>query len=808
MHRRNKIGGLLDRRFGENDPSMTPEEKAAERFVRENERRNKKGSMFDLEDDDAEGVQLTHMGRSLDLEEGNVADDFDEEGLDLSGSEDHATSDEDGPHRKRRRLSDPNEAEGLDGEEVEDEPERKKSKNEVMKEVIAKSKMHKYERQQAKEDDEELRAQLDKGLSDIYQLLGGRQSKAPPPPPAPNETPLPQMNADRLALLEGKDRKTADKEYDERLRQMAFDKRSAPTDRTKTEEQKAAEEAERLRKLEEQRQRRMRGEEESDEEEEGSKDVLPENDALEDDAGVFGFEAPTNGVSSKQDFGVEDEDNFIIDEDLVASGTESDLSMSEQEDDSSDQSVDEEDDAEFLGGLLSAEDAKNPAFSTGTSSSRTLAGDTRQSGVAYTYPCPQTHEEFLGITAEVPTEEVPLVVQRIRALYHPRLKEGYKAKLEVFAGILVDHISYMANHAVHPSLSVVETLIRHVHSLAKAFPEHIGKTFRKHLEDLHHQRPLQPTAGDLMLLTAIGAIFPTSDHFHQVVTPAILSIARYLGQSVPESLSDLATGAYLSSLSLQYQVISKRYIPELANYTCSALISLAPSKPSSKIGHWPEHQLSDALRYRGSEGAKARNLHFWDVVSDDTSEPFKLALLSTFASLLDSMADLWATTTAFTEILTPAKEVLSFLSIPPNKKLLPKPTHHHLQKTLSTLSSLLHTSKHTRRPLLLHNHRPLAIKTSLPRFEETFNPDKHYDPDRDRAEIGKLKAEHKRERKGALRELRKDANFIARESLREKKERDQAYEKKYKRLVAEIQGEEGREAKNYEREKKMRKGRR
>ena len=95
---------------------------------------------------------------------------------------------------------------------------------------------------------------------------------------------------------------------------------------------------------------------------------------------------------------------------------------------------------------------------------------------------------------------------------------------------------------------------------------------------------------------------------------------------------------------------------------------------------------------------------------------------------------------------------------------------------------------------------------SIPKFEESYNPNKHYDPDRDRAEMSKLKAEHKRERKGALRELRKDANFIARENLREKKEKDSQYEKKYKRLVAEIQGEEGREAKTYEREKRMRKG--
>ncbi len=98
-----------------------------------------------------------------------------------------------------------------------------------------------------------------------------------------------------------------------------------------------------------------------------------------------------------------------------------------------------------------------------------------------------------------------------------------------------------------------------------------------------------------------------------------------------------------------------------------------------------------------------------------------------------------------------------------------------------------------------------SIKTAIPKFEDQFDPGKHYDADRDRAELAKLKAEHKKERKGAMRELRKDANFMAREKLRIKKQKDAAYEKKYKRLVAEIQGEEGREANAYEREKQARK---
>lgn len=132
------------------------------------------------------------------------------------------------------------------------------------------------------------------------------------------------------------------------------------------------------------------------------------------------------------------------------------------------------------------------------------------------------------------------------------------------------------------------------------------------------------------------------------------------------------------------------------------------------------------------------------------------------------------------------------------KQDLARRVHKKLQQSLSL-------ARLDRRALELHHHRPLAIKTAIPRFEESFDPDKHYDPNRERAEAAKLRAEHKKEKKGAMRELRKDANFIARESLKEKKERDRKHDEKMRKLVAEIQGEEGMESNKYEREKQWRK---
>ncbi|KAL8714876.1 MAG: hypothetical protein Q9220_001389 [cf. Caloplaca sp. 1 TL-2023] len=809
MQRRKKVGGILDRRFGENDPKMTPEEKALERFVKEKQRGSKKDTLFDLEDGD-EGEQLTHFGQSLSFEKPTKVDDFQEVGL---SSEDESDSfdDSERPSKRRRLSEDADFIEEALSRGDDDELARPKTKKEVMEEVIAKSKLHKYERQQAKEDDDDLRAELDKGMPDLLAMMRGNQKQ--PLLPQGLGAPNGNMNPDRAAMLDGKDRAQAEKEYDERLRQMTFDQRSKPADRTLTEEERLEKEARRLKELEAERLRRMKGEQDNDDSEHEQDQELfnGAEDAEEQEQDPFGLGSGLAGRKNRQMLEVEDEDQFVLEDDLVASGSELEPSEGSLEDQSEGQASDEED-REFVSGLLSEGEASRPQTSHDDNGGSAAPSGVMANGLAYTYPCPQSLEEMLQTTKGVPINDQPTMVQRIRALFHPKLQPGNKDKLAIFSSVLVDYVSYLGNNVTRESFAVLEGLIRHVHSLAKMFPEEVGRAFRAHLKSLVEERPLDPKSGDLIILTAIGSIFPTSDHFHQIVTPAMLCMGQCLGQRVPRKLSDLATGVYLCTMCLQYQRLSKRYIPELLNYTLNALYALAPIQAPRITGFLQWHNPPGSFRLKIQSDDQPRQLTFWDTVptvdiAGETNEELKLALLNALLTISGVMADLWADKTAFNEIFNPISACLTHLTSKPCASKIGTPLKEKAQETQKHIQDLLQQARKTRRPLLLHNHRPLPIKTSIPKFEESYNPDKHYDPDRDRAESNKLKAEHKKERKGALRELRKDANFIARESLREKKERDAQYEKKFKRLVAEIQGEEGREAKNYEREKRMRKGR-
>jgi nucleolar protein 14 len=77
-----RAGGIVDRRFGENDPTMSLEERMLERFTKERQRTSK-GIAFNLEDDD----DLTHYGQSL-----SKLDDFDQVGLRIDSDEEEETS--------------------------------------------------------------------------------------------------------------------------------------------------------------------------------------------------------------------------------------------------------------------------------------------------------------------------------------------------------------------------------------------------------------------------------------------------------------------------------------------------------------------------------------------------------------------------------------------------------------------------------------------------------------------------------------------------------------------------------------------
>ncbi|KAH9855079.1 Nop14-like protein [Lenzites betulinus] len=787
---RDRSGGIVDRRFGENDPTMTPEERMLERFTRERQRASK-GTAFTLDDED----DLTHYGQSL-----SKMDDFDNVGLGLDDDEDEDQMD--------RRTVERSHFGGF-GDEDEDEdddsePERKKSKAEVMAEVIAKSKEHKMIRQTQQEEDENLRHELDNELDSIRSLLFA------PPPTESAAAPSFATGSNAFPV-------EAEKEYDQFVRELALDRRARPKDRTKTEEELARQEKEALEKAERSRLKRMRGEDsDSEDEQRGKRKQVRSRggDDLEDD---FYDEDPEPALGAGLGDRVAVEDS----EDQEDEGEESEdeEGSEEGEEESEDGSVAAEfESAEEDSGEEDGEEGESEAL-VQSSRKRKAKGKSVAKELPFTFPCPETHDEFLEIVENVEEKDIPTVLKRIRTLYHPSLGDDNKFKLQGLNAVLIDHILYITTPPT-PRFTLLSSLLPHLASLTKTYPIQSAGAFVEKLTLMHKnlKRGLSkgvadvdaktwPGLPELSLLRVIGQLWPTSDLNHPVISPTRLLMGSYLGLCRVRSIQDVASGLFLCSLFLHFERLSKRLVPEAINFLVNSVLHLAPhqyQKASSVPGYFPLQDFQTPLTTPlalNSKKAKKLSPGKPDLnkcLSEDVlSEQVKVDLLALSLELLGRFADLYKGLEGFVELYTSIQDILSSVKgsgLPPNLAI-------PLETLQDTLGRLLKFALQARRPLRLQAHKPIPIPSYVPKFEHTSsNYLRNRDPDHKRNEAAKLRAQYKQERKGAIRELRKDARFLAAEQQKKQKLKDTEYNTRMKRVFGTLESERAEE-KAEEREK-------
>ncbi|KAG9046707.1 nucleolar complex protein 14 [Tulasnella sp. UAMH 9824] len=805
---RGRVGGIVDRRYGENNPHLTAEEKMLKRFTHEKKKSSKVS--YNLEDEE----ELTHYGQSL-----NALDDFERTGLALDEDEAAEEAEEEDHFG------------GFEEEENDDPdaPPRKKSKAEVMDDVMAKSKMYKRERQLQKEADDNLRHEVDQELRDIQHLLIGLPgldltSSNPHEDTADTEETL-------VAEEKSNKKQTGtDLEYDRLIRELVYDQRAKPTDRLKTAEEIAVEEKEKLEKAERARLRRMNGEGDYDSDDEQGpsrkkRKRAPQADDLDDDFAPEDdepFLGEGLGADLDKSSAQSEDESENEDADGAFSGVPGAMGSGD-EDDEDEQTSEEEGDDSLRGDLSESE--PETALSgdedalVQSNKIRVTSGSSKgrkkppKKELPYTFACPENHDDFLDIVAGIDDEDIPTVVQRIRTLYHPSLAEGNKAKLEVLTIILIEHIIHAAGSSGNP-FPLITSLSPQLFTLIKAYTGASARTFvaklvimQKNLtRGLSQPHDLGsrtfPRLPELVLLRLIGATWSTSDLWHPVVAPAMLLMGQYLSQGRVRSLADLASGLFLCTLFIQYQSLSRRLVPEAINFLLNACLFLAPHdlKRAELPGTFPAPDFdSSSLRslqidtsHLGSLVPKSPNL--LEILREDESKgnvgQHKVDLLDTSFNLLGKFAELYSASESFIEMFDQVHALLSVLDISGYSEALEK---RH-SSTVDSIGRRLKFARQTRQPLRLQDHKPIAIASIAPKFDPNFGGWKSREERDDPAsEAAKLKAMYKKEKKAAVRELRKDAKFLASEKARQQAEKDKEYNAKMVKAVSSISSERAEE---------------
>ena len=280
---------------------------------------------------------------------------------------------------------------------------------------------YQIQRQEQKEADDNVRHQLDQELDSIRSLL-----LRPDPVSESLVRSSDGLNTGKAA--------EKDQEYDQFIRELVFDKRARPKDRLKTEEELALEEKEKLEKEERRRIRRMNGEDDaSSSEDEGRsrKRKRPRGgDDLEDDFMLDGNGGLGAGLGGDEDEDSEEEDEESEDEDSEGDGGEEDSNEDGESDEGGEVRV-RTNGRRRPAATRESTDDEEESDEDGPAAKRRRTVPKKAKELPFTFPCPSTHDEFLEIVEDVADEDIPTVVQRIRALYHPSLGVDNKFKLQV-----------------------------------------------------------------------------------------------------------------------------------------------------------------------------------------------------------------------------------------------------------------------------------------------------------------------------------------------------------------------------------------
>ncbi|KAG8062708.1 hypothetical protein GUJ93_ZPchr0003g17403 [Zizania palustris] len=820
-----KSSVFQDRRIGERDETLPEFDKAILRQQREHMAKLKRESKYNLSDEDEDEVDVHHHHSLL------GKDDFDEE-VPLGDD-----SDEEGQTTlSKKRI--PLQSSGLPSET--DLPEKTsghKSKKEVMSEIILKSKFYKAQKAKEKEEDEHLVDKLDSDFAMLAQtkalLSLTRSAKADA---NKNSSSTVQKGSFGLTAKEIFNKEKPDA-YDKLVKEMVMDQRARPSDRTKTPEEIAQEEKERLEKLEEERQKRMLG----------TADSSDEDEDEDDDDGNHKIKLDSSKPISGDDLG----DSFSLDEparkekgwvDVIyeregkeigedAAGSADEESDDDVDDDDEDNDEEELSDNDF--GNMSArgweqsdddevameeDEMEEIKEKEHTISDKVVKKDlqnlkkesnaksqVKDDNLPFVIEAPSNLKDLCSLLDGHSETEIVEIISRIRTCNSIRLAAENRKKMQVFYGVLLQYFAVLATQSP-VRFELIDTLVKPLIEMSGETPYFAAICARQRLihtrthlcEDIKIPgKSCWPSLKTLLLLRLWSLIYPCSDFRHVVATPMLLLMCEYLMRCPIQSGRDAAIGSFLCSMVLVATKESKKFCPEAVVFLHSLLVTTLNGNMKrlrNEINdQFMELKTMKPWLHIDEKVHEVNPVNILEVISMDSDAPyfssnnFKAGVLLSVAECLRGFVIIHEELCSFPEIFLPISSLMQEIMDKSDLPVLLQDIFNEVVELIKNRTDELHAS---REPLQMRKQKPEPIRQLNPKFEENYIKGLDYDPDRERAQMKKMKKRLKSEKKGAMRELRKDNYFLSAVKEKERIKQEEERAERYGKAMAFLQEQE------------------
>ncbi|XP_015181377.1 PREDICTED: nucleolar protein 14 homolog [Polistes dominula] len=831
---KNKDNVFLDKRIGEKNYRLTPEEKAMARFTAERMKAHKKKNIFSLNDEEV----LTHRGQTL--EEIEKFDD--------PKSDDEFSDDE----NKDGKLDKKFVGEAHFGGGMLTKSDSTMSRKDLIEQLIADSKKRKAEKQKIREQTLDLTEKLDTEWKDLFPLMSTSKTSKEDPP-----------------------EKVRVDDYDMAVRELKFEARGNPTDRLKSEEEIIKEEKEKLEALEADRLARMKGfiTDSSTQSRHKSADDLDDgfvvekiseeaqNDKINNDVNALiddGSQSSNDSNDSELDEDaneaeseVQETNESLVNDKIIKnkidkkSKTQNDKHEESDEDEtqnsnSTDDEDSSEDDLSDLKELDSSSENEEEIISKKTvkfgnttieksTNSKTdklksilksnketevkdkvISEDRKQEirndllkrkevmekarkELPYTYKAPENFTELQKLLQNQNPDYQSVIVDRIIKCNHWSLDSQNKEKLSNLFIFLIEHIlvSSIEDSNVENivnSFQSFDRLCPYLYDLAHANPESTKNSMieiiKKKYEEFKNNKKQYPNIDTLIIFKLVSLLFSTSDFRHVIVTPCFIFMSQILMTCRVKNRRDISRGLFICTLILEYTVLSKRFDPSVINFLRGLIFMATPKNLIQGIKVIPPFKqngyLSNLLIIDQEETDVEMDLNTVimkanDLVNEDIDNDFKIRTLFTAVNLI-------------TEFKNQLQELDSVYSIfePIMKLLKENPCNGYpssLKKNIKQLcEEIINLKSKKLEYIVREKKRPKPLRQYEPRIEKVYDGKKHKPMSKEKAEREKLLHKYKRETKGAIREIRRDRAFLSKLQIKQQIKSDTERKRKVKEI--------------------------
>jgi nucleolar protein 14 len=429
--------------------------------------------------------------------------------------------------------------------------------------------------------------------------------------------------------------------------------------------------------------------------------------------------------------------------------------------------------------------------------------------------------------------DVTLIIQRIHKVNSVRLDHRNMEKMQNFYDLLLRRFIAVGD-AIYKSGDGGNELCRYkqldaltvtLYEMAQESPDCTASVWSRRLGIFHkaHAKRLRdaeynlntiddeasddeyttwPSTGVILLLRAIGHIFPVTDKKHPIVTPLIIFLSQILTSTPILSKYDLVSGLMMCGILIEYTKDAKRIVPEVhAFLACVIRMFAGRSKDRLDMKYYSLPPFGVAAKdeefiHLRNELSRTQIKDRIPSLSLEKTNVTVASILYTAMHFVECLAQNLHPVLNGSDKEAFADITESILCLDPKLKSspLPKVLQVKTGTTVSFLSTLCKFDQ-PRVPIqrrLGESTKGVAIKSLAPRIE---NPER-YSLSKDKGKTAaqsaadRTRREYKREHKAVARELRLDNTFIENERRVEEKQKTDTARAKRNKAYAWLEGEQ------------------